>query len=77
LVTAEEHRRIAWDCLKLSEATSNPQTHAALLNLAQYWVRMAEEAERHQDSLDIAPKHGSGTERERSSRVRDLIQINA
>jgi len=51
MLTAEEHRRIAWDCLKLSEATSNPQTHAALLHLAQYWVRMAGEAERDQDRL--------------------------
>jgi hypothetical protein len=51
MVTAEEHRRIAWDCLELSEATSNLQTHAALLHLAQYWVRMAEEAERQQAQL--------------------------
>ena len=32
--TAEEYRRIGWDCLKLAEATSNPQTSASMLNLA-------------------------------------------
>jgi hypothetical protein len=52
MATAEEYRHIAWDCLKLSEASSNPQTCASLLNLAQYWVRLAEKAERnHQYSL--------------------------
>ena len=45
--TAEEYRRIAWDCLKLAEATSNPQTSASMLNLAQDWVRLAEQAERN------------------------------
>src|SRR6266700_3188208 len=45
--TAEEYRHVAWDCLKLADASSNPQTHASLLNLSQYWVRLAEEAERN------------------------------
>jgi hypothetical protein len=49
MVTAEEYRRVAWDCLKLSEASSNPQTHASLLNLSQYWVRLAKEAERNDE----------------------------
>jgi hypothetical protein len=45
--TAEEYRRIAWDCLNLAEAAQNPKTGASMLNLAQYWVRLAEEAERN------------------------------
>jgi hypothetical protein len=45
--TAEEYRRIGWDCLKLAEATSNPRTSASMLNLAQDWVRLAEQAERN------------------------------
>ena len=45
--TAEEYRRVAWDCLKLAEAASNPKTNVSMLNLAQYWVRLAEEAERN------------------------------
>ncbi len=44
--TAEEYRRVAWDCLKLAEATPNTQTSASMLNLSQYWVRLAEEGER-------------------------------
>jgi hypothetical protein len=45
--TAEEYRHFAWDCLKLAEATSNPKTTASMVNLAQYWVRLAQEAERN------------------------------
>jgi hypothetical protein len=45
--TAAEYRSIAWDCLKLAEATSNAKTHASMLNLAQYWVKLAEKAERN------------------------------
>jgi hypothetical protein len=45
---AWEYRRIAWDCLKLSEAVSNLQTGAAMRNVAQIWVRLAENAE-HND----------------------------
>jgi len=45
--TAEQYRRAAWDCLKLAETTSNPQTSSAMLNLAQEWVSLAEQAERN------------------------------
>jgi hypothetical protein len=45
--TAEEYRRTAWDCLRLAEVTSNPKMNASMLSLAQYWVRLAEEAERN------------------------------
>jgi hypothetical protein len=45
--TAEDYRHAAWDCLKLAEGASNPKTNASMLNLAQYWVRLAEEAERN------------------------------
>jgi hypothetical protein len=44
---AVEYRRTAWDCLRLAEAASNPNTSASMLGLAQYWVRLAEEAERN------------------------------
>lgn len=45
--TAQEYRRTAWDCLRLAEAASNPNASASMLNLAQYWVRLAKEAERN------------------------------
>jgi hypothetical protein len=41
--TADEYRRVAWHYLKLAEATSNPKTGASLLNLADYWVKPADE----------------------------------
>jgi hypothetical protein len=31
--TAEEYRRLAWDCLRLGEGTSRPETRAAMLDL--------------------------------------------
>src|SRR6266542_1456500 len=43
---AEEYRLVAWDCLKMAEVTSDPETLDSLLNLAQHWARMAEQAER-------------------------------
>lgn len=52
--SAEEYRRVAWDCLKLAEATSNSQAKMSLLNLAQYWVRLAELAERNNKKYGLA-----------------------
>jgi len=43
---AEEYRLVAWDCLKMAEVTSDPETLDSLLNLAQHWARMVEQAER-------------------------------
>jgi hypothetical protein len=50
--TAEEYRRIAWDCLKLAEATSNPRTGASLLNLADYWAKRADECAARAQSMN-------------------------
>jgi hypothetical protein len=44
---AEEYRLAAWDCLKMAEVTSHPETLDYLLNFAQHWARMAEQAERN------------------------------
>ena len=41
-----QYRIFAWDCLNLAEATSNVDTRASMLNLAQHWVRLAEQSER-------------------------------
>src|SRR6266540_6293570 len=54
--TAEEYRRVAWDCLKLAEATSNPKTGASTLNLADYWVRRADECAARAQSIND-PEH--------------------
>jgi hypothetical protein len=45
--TSEEYRQTAWDCLRLAEGTSSTKTRGAMLDLAQYWTRLAEEAERN------------------------------
>ena len=44
--TAEEYRRNAWECLKV-EGTSNRNTRATLLGVAQDWAGLAEKAERN------------------------------
>jgi hypothetical protein len=49
--TAEKYRQVAWDCLKLAEATSNPKTAASMLNLADYWVRRADECAARAQSI--------------------------
>jgi hypothetical protein len=43
--TAEQYRLTALDCLKMAEVTSHPATLDYLLNLAQEWARLAEQAE--------------------------------
>jgi len=45
-VAGSVSKRVVWDCLNFAEATSNPKTSASMLNLAQYWVRLAEGGER-------------------------------
>jgi hypothetical protein len=50
--TAERYRQVAWDCLKLAEATSNLKTTASMLNLADYWVRRADECAARAQSIN-------------------------
>ena len=50
--TAEKYRQVAWDCLKLAEATPNRKTGASLLNLADYWVRHADECAARAQSIN-------------------------
>jgi hypothetical protein len=46
MTTQAQYRGLAWDCLKLAEATSSRETRAAMLDLAQEWGRLAEQSER-------------------------------
>jgi hypothetical protein len=46
MATGEQYRRFAHDCLKLAEGASERETRAAMLDLAQEWVRLAEQSER-------------------------------
>jgi len=40
---AEEYRRLASECLAASRAVSSEETRAALIAIAQGWLRLAEE----------------------------------
>lgn len=49
----EEYRRFAQECLEMANATESPQVRATLLQMAQVWLRLAQEhaadPEKHQD----------------------------
>jgi len=47
MATSEEYRRIAWDCLKLAEATCSTETRESMLRLAQDWLKLSEQSKRN------------------------------
>lgn len=69
----EEYRHAAWDCLKLAEATSNPETRASMLHLAQVWTALAERAERS-DQYRLAAYRAKAWECETRARRADDTQ---
>jgi hypothetical protein len=44
---SEEYRRYAEECLRLGQTTDNLQTRATFLQMAQVWLRLAEQAEKN------------------------------
>jgi hypothetical protein len=40
----QDYRRFAEECLKLAQASDDPQTRASFLQMAQVWFRLAEQA---------------------------------
>jgi hypothetical protein len=42
----EEYRQYAKECLRLAAAIGGPQARAALLQMAQVWFRLAQDAEK-------------------------------
>ena len=44
---ADEYRRNAADCLRMVERTADPAARATLLDMAQSWRILAEQAERN------------------------------
>jgi hypothetical protein len=51
---SEDYRRYAEECLRLGQTTDNPQTRAILLQMAQVWLRLAEQAENGSDGPPAA-----------------------
>jgi hypothetical protein len=43
--TAQEYRRLAQECRVMARSVSTEETRAALLEMAQVWLRLAEERE--------------------------------
>ena len=43
---AEEYRRLAKRCLEMMRTVSSPDGRATLVDMAQVWLRLAEEQER-------------------------------
>ena len=40
---SEDYRRFAQECLEMANTTENPQVRATLLQMAQVWLRLAQE----------------------------------
>jgi hypothetical protein len=38
------YRQYSFDCLQLANTTSNPETKAVLVDMAQAWLRLADQA---------------------------------
>jgi len=51
-LTQEEYRRHAVLCLKLANETADERGKSALIDMAQAWMRLAEQAEKN-SGLDI------------------------
>jgi hypothetical protein len=43
---SDDYRRYAEECLRLGQSTDNQQTRATFLQMAQVWLRLAEQAEK-------------------------------
>jgi hypothetical protein len=43
---SEQYRRYALECLEIARSTHDERTQASLLQMAQVWLRLAQEAER-------------------------------
>jgi hypothetical protein len=52
---AEMYRRYALDCLRFASEMSDPSGRLALLEMAQSWARLAEQAEKNSRADPIYP----------------------
>jgi len=54
------YRQHALECLRLANDTNEPSTKAVLIDMAQAWIRLAEQAQRNRrlDLVHEAPSPG-------------------
>jgi hypothetical protein len=43
----DEYRRVAWDCLQMAEASQDPQSRLTLVQIAQSFADLADQAEKN------------------------------
>jgi hypothetical protein len=46
---SDEYRRYAAECLEIAGASHDPKSRAALLQMAQVWLRLATQRELHKE----------------------------
>jgi hypothetical protein len=49
MASAEDHRRNASECLRMSQRIKDPAAKALLLTMAERWLRLAQEIEAKDD----------------------------
>ena len=52
----DEYRRYARECLGMANASQDPQARATLLQMAQVWLRLADEKTLAQDPEESRPQ---------------------
>jgi hypothetical protein len=69
---SERYRRYALECLALANRTDAPLSNVALLDMARFWARLAEQAEKN-SHLDLVyespprPTHALATAAEKAN----------
>jgi len=69
---SERYRRYALECLALANRTDAPLSNVALLDMARFWARLAEQAEKN-SRLDLVyetpprPTHALATAAEKAN----------
>jgi hypothetical protein len=54
----EHYQGMAAECLRMAQNTDNPTSKALLLEMAQTWVKLAEQA--RDSGIDVSPSNPEG-----------------
>jgi hypothetical protein len=55
----EEYRRLAAECLRIAEGVPDPQQKISLIDMAQWWLQLARQAETRVPAI-LEPETASG-----------------